>query len=534
MRRKIAQLLNSANSFRQAASILVATSLASNILGLVRNTVIAKNITLVQQDNFWSAFLLPDIVFNVLIFGAISSAFIPLFRGLLVKKRTKDAWQLAGNFLAKISILVIVLSGILFVFMPSLSHLIFPLLNSQDLAEVILLSRVLLIQTILIGTSYVVGGILNSKKRFFAYSMSPLLYNISMIIGAFIAPLYGANAVQVLIWSVVIGAALHLLVQIPSLIAVGFKLRYLNLGKNNFSREIVRLMTPRSISLGIISFNAIIFASIARNILEPGAFSIFRLVESFQTAPIAIFANAIAVAIFPILTEHAARENWPKFTDALEKAIRFVLFTLIPSTVIFIILRAQIIRLYIGLGSSITWEETISAIEVFGWFAIGIVPTGLVAILARSFYAVKNTLIPMLIALLQLVFGVSAAYSLAVTTTFGASSLAIATSAAVLVQFTIMYIAYVYFIKKPLNEIRIVKTGVHTALVSAAMAGVMWWSLRLVHYLYESSTTGISTKVVEGLLLQSGVAFIAGILTFYLLSKLWLKEELSWLKKIKK
>ena len=534
MRRKIARLLSSANSFKQAASILVVTSFASNILGLVRNTVISKNISLAQQDNFWSAFLLPDIVFNVLIFGAISSAFIPLFRGLLVKKKSNEAWQLAGNFLAKISVLVIILAAVLFIIMPQLTSIIFPTLIQKDLAEVILLSRILLIQTILIGWSYVVGGILNSKKRFLAYSMSPLLYNISMIVGAFLAPLYGGQAVQVLIWSVVVGAALHLLIQIPSLFAVGFKLKHINFSKNELTSEIIRLMAPRSISLGIISINAIVFASIARNVLEPGAFSIYRLVESFQTAPIAIFANAIAVAIFPILTEHAAREDWPKFTASLEKAIRFILFTLIPSTVIFIILRAQIIRLYIGLGSIITWEETISAIEVFGWFAIGIVPTGLVAILARSFYAMKNTMIPMLVALFQLLFAVSTAYALAVSTTFGASSLAIGSSAAVLVQFTILYMAYVHYVKKPLNELKIVKTGVMTALASAGMAGVMWWSLRLIHYLYETSPTGISTKVVEGLLLQFSVALIAGTITFYLLSLLWLKEELSWVKRIKK
>jgi len=534
MRRKIAQLLNSANSFRQAASILVVTSLASNILGLVRNTVIAKNISLAHQDNFWSAFLLPDIVFNVLIFGAISSAFIPLFRGLLVKKKSKEAWRLAGNFLAKVSVLVVILSAVLFIFIPQLTELIFPNLENSDLAEVILLSRILLIQTILIGWSYVVGGILNSKKRFLAFSMSPLLYNISMIVGAFLAPNYQGREVQVLIWSVVVGAGLHLLIQIPSLFAVGFKLKYINFSKNEFTKEIISLMAPRSISLGIVSINAVIFAAIARNILDPGAFSIYRLVESFQTAPIAIFANAIAVAIFPILTGHAAREDWPKFTESLERALRFVLFTLIPSTVVFIILRAQIIRLYIGLGSLITWEETISAIEVFGWFAIGIVPTGLVAILARSFYAMKNTLIPMLVTLFHLLFAVSAAYALAVSTTFGASALAIGSSAAVLVQFTVLYMAYVHYIKKPLNELKIVKTGLLTALASAGMAGTMWWTLRLMHYLYETSATGISTRVVEGLLLQFTIALAVGTLTFYLLSKLWLKEELSWVKKIKK
>lgn len=530
MRRRLSHLLQSANNLRQAAGILVVTALASNILGLVRNTVIAKNIPLPLQDDFWSAFLLPDLIFNVLIFGAISSAFIPLFRSLLVDGKNDAAWQLAGSFFAKTTAVVATLAGLLFVFMPPLTKLIFPTLPAADAGAVAGLSRILLLQTVLMGWSYIIGGILNARKRFFTYALSPILYNGAMIAGAFIAPAWPGQTVAVLIWSVVIGAALHLMIQLPSALAVGWRWRYLNWRANEFTREIVALMTPRSIALGITSLNTVILAAIARNLMLPGALSIYRLVESFQTAPISIFANAIAVALFPTLTEHAARADWPRFAAALIKAIRFVLFTLIPSTVIFIVLRAQIIRLYIGLSSEISWDDTIRAIEVFGWFAIGIVPAGLVALFARAYYALKNTLLPMYISAFTLVFGVATAYSLAVTTDLDAGALALATTAAALVQFILLYLAYLRLLKRPLPEAAMLRTATRTVWVSLAMGETIWWTLRWIHNFYVATPFGFTTRTVAGLFWQTALALAAGLFVFYWLARLLLREELSWLK----
>lgn len=530
MRRKISQLLNSANSVRQATGILVATAAVSNVLGLVRNTVIAKNIPLGLQDNFWSAFVLPDIIFNVLIFGAISSAFIPLFRGLLVKKDEETAWQMAGSFMVRMTGLVVILAATLFFTMPALAHLIFPSIPAESVGEVILLSRILLVQTILMGWSYIVGGVLNAKQRFVAYSLSPILYNTAIIVGALLAPYSHGHAVTVLIWSVVAGAALHLAIQLPSFFTLGFRWRYLNIRPNEFTHEIIMLMTPRSIALGITSINTVVFAAIARNLMLPGALSIYRLVESFQTAPIAIFANAVAVALFPTLTEHASRQDWKKFSAALVKAIRFILFTLIPSTFLFIILRAQIIRLYIGLGPNVDWSETIRAINVFGWFAIGMLPAGLVSIFARSFYAFKNTLIPMLAAGFTLVFGATTAYFLAVTTSLDATGLAIATTAAAMVQAILLYLAYIRIIRHHLPEQEIATTALWTTVASLGMAEMTWLTLKVVDWLYRHTATALTTRTIVGLFIQTSLALAVGLLVFIGIASLFLKEELGWLR----
>lgn len=532
MRRRIANLLNSANTVRQATGILVATAAVSNVLGLVRNTVIAKNIPLALQDNFWSAFLLPDIIFNVLIFGAISSAFIPLFRGLVVKDDESAAWDMAGSFLVKMTGVVLVLALLLFAFLPQLSHLLFPSISAESTASVVRLSRILLIQTVFMGWSYIVGGILNAKQRFVAYSLSPILYNASIITGALLAPYVNGQAVNVLIWSVVVGAVLHLLIQVPSLFSLGFRWRYLNIRPNEFTKEILVLMAPRSLALGINSLNSILFASIARNLMLPGALSIYKLVESFQTAPIAIFANAVAVALFPTLTEHASKEDWPKFTAALVKAIRFILFTIIPSTVIFIVLRAQIIRLYIGLGSEIGWQETIAAINVFGWFAIGMLPASLVAVFARSFYALRNTIVPMLVAGFTLIFGVTTAYYLAVTTSLDVTGLAIATTAASLVQAILLYLAYIRVVKRSLPEIGMAKTAGWTTFASIGLGGSIWLALKGIDQLYKSiNHPALSTHTIIGLFLQTSVALVIGLLVFWVAAKVLLPEEIKWLNK---
>lgn len=535
MKRGIARLLSSANSVRQATGLLIISALASNILGLVRNTIIARNIPLGLQDNFWSAFLLPDFIFNVLIFGAISSAFIPLFRGLLVEKKEDDAWKLAGSFFGQLTALTAVLSIVLLVAMPWLIHTLFPRLAGTDATSVITLARWLLVQTLLFCWSYLVGGILNAKKRFTAYALSPLLYNISIIIGAIFAPRFGAQAIDALIISVIIGALLHLLIQIPSVIRVGFKLRYISLRGTSYTREALLLMAPRSISLGILSLNGLVMAAIARTLLAPGALSIYRLVEAFQTAPIAIFANAVAVALFPSLTEYAAKQDWPSYAQALEKAFRFILFTMIPATILFIMLRAQIIRLYIGLGQEIDWNETIRAIELFGWFAIGMVPAGLVSILARAFYAFKNTWLPLIAAAVSLVFGAATAFALAANTNLDVSVLGIAATGASLVQFMLLYIAYLRLAKKPLNEAPILNTGWRTTLIGLGMAAVTWLSLRAIDGLYTSiALPGLNTHYVIGLLLQAGFAVLMALIFFWLSARILLPEEWQWVKQYRR
>lgn len=535
MKRGIARLLSSANSVRQATGLLIVSALGSNVLGLIRNTIIARNIPLGMQDNFWSAFLLPDFIFNVLIFGAISSAFIPLFRGLLVEKKDKDAWQLAGSFFGQLTLLTSILGLLLLIFMPSLIHVIFPRLAGSDAASVITLARWLLLQTLFFCWSYLIGGILNAKKRFTAYAISPLLYNLSIIVGALFAPRLGDRAIDGLIISVIIGAFLHLAIQIPSVIKVGWRARFITLKGTSYSREALLLMAPRSVSLGILSLNGLIMAAIARAMLDTGALSIYRLVEAFQTAPIAIFANAVAVALFPSLTEYAAKQDWPKYSQALEKAFRFILFTMIPATVIFIMLRAQIIRLYIGLGQEIGWDETIRAITLFGWFSIGMVPAGLVSILARAFYAFKNTWLPLIAAAISLLFGTATAYALAATTKLDVATLGIASTGASLVQFMLLYIAYLRLAKKPLNEAPILKTGWRTTYISVGLSATIWLSLNLVDRLYNTlALPGLTTHYIAGLVLQTLVALTLGGFFFWLAARTLLPEEWQWVRQFRR
>lgn len=535
MKRSIRQLLSSASSVRQATGILIVSALLSNILGLVRNTVIARNIPLAAQDNFWSAFLIPDLIFNVLIFGAISSAFIPLFRGLLVEKKEAEAWRLAGSFFGQLTALTTVLSLLLLAVMPWLIRLIFPTLPSIEADAVTSLARLLLVQTIFLCWSYLVGGILNAKQRFVAYALSPLMYNLAIVVGALVAPYFGDRAVEALIWSVIVGALLHLFIQLPSVRSVGFRLRHITVDSTPYTKEALWLMAPRSLSLGIVSLNGLFMAIIARALLAPGALSIYRLVEAFQTAPVAIFANAIAVALFPTLTDYAARADWKQYAEALERAFRFILFTMIPATIIFIMLRAQIIRLYIGLGQEIGWEDTIRAIQLLGWFAIGMVPTGLVAVLARAFYAFKNTWIPLLGALVSLLFGTATAAALAVTTDLDVSVLGISATAASLVQFMLLYIAYLRLAKKPLNEVPILYTGIRTTTIGVIMALVIWGGLHLIDGLYiAAQIPGLATHYVFGLALQALLALTAGLLVFAWLAARLLPEEWQWLKEYRR
>lgn len=423
--------------------MLVVTLFISNILGVIRDRYLAQKIPTDLLDTYYAAFRLPDLVFNILILGAIASAFIPVFTNLLTTRDKKQAFYVAHSVISIALSLMLVMLFLLYFLLPTLVPLIVPSFSLEKQQITLQLSRLFLVSPIFFGISYFLGGILNSYKRFFVYSLAPLLYNFSIIIGTrFFADDYGVTAPAV---AVIVGAALHMAIQLPAAWKLGFRFLPRFDYKNPSVRKIGKLMIPRTIGLGAQQFLLLGFTAIGSG-LGSGAVAIYNLADNIQTMPTAVFGNSVASAVFPHLSESASLRNRDKFARYIEKSIDSVLFFLIPSTVGVFMLRAQIVRLLLGSGF-FGWEQTIETARTLGFFAIALVFSGLVPLLARGFYAWHDTKTPTIIGIVSAVISLVTGFML--SREFGIGGLALGFVIGSVINAGVLYI----FLRKKVPQI---------------------------------------------------------------------------------
>lgn len=405
---KIKQIINGVNSIRSASVILIITLLLSNLLGLIRDHFLAQKIPTALLDTYYVAFRIPDFIFNILILGAIAAAFIPVFTSYLSKKDYRQAWYIANSFLNIAFVSIAIFAIILFFLMPYLVPLLVSDfgLNKQQIT--ITLSRLILISPIFFTISYIFGGILNSFKRFFVYSLAPLFYNLSIIA----ATLFWADKLGIygVVYGVLIGAFLHMLIQVILAKKLGFYYQFIFDYKHPGVRKIYQLMIPRAIGLGANQAMLLIYTGIAAT-LTSGSVAIFNLADNIQTMPTVVFATSFATAIFPTLSEHISLSRKQEFARHVWKVIKVVVYILIPLSVITILLRAQIVRLVLGSGH-FGWDQTVLTADTLGLFAISLIAQGMIPILARSFYAMHNTKTPTVVSVISIIISVVLAFIL--------------------------------------------------------------------------------------------------------------------------
>jgi len=380
------------NSIKGASMILVVTLTLSNVLGVFRDHFLAQKIPTDQLDIYFAAFRLPDLVFNILILGSIAAAFVPVYSKYLKEKGSKEAQELAqASITTGVSVVAVCLVAMYFL-MPYLMTVLVPSFNEIKRRETVELARFLLISPFFFTISYFIGGVLNSHKRFLAFSLAPLFYNLSIIVCVLLfSDRMGVKGAAI---GVVIGALAHLLVQLPSAIKMGFRPIPRFDFKHPGVKKIITLMIPRAIGLGANQLLLVAYTVIASAF--PGAIAIYSFADNIQTVPSVIFGNSFALAVFPTLAALSVSnlEEKKRFHGLLLKTIRTVLFFLIPATIVLLLLRAQIIRLILGYGF-FGWSDTRAASLTLGFFALSIVAQGLIPLIARAFYAIQNTKVPM-------------------------------------------------------------------------------------------------------------------------------------------
>jgi len=506
-----------------AAVIIGAASLISRLLGLLRDRILASQFGAGDVlDVYYAAFRAPDMIFNLLVLGALSAGFIPIFSKYFFAIRKKeDAWRIANNILNSLVIVLVVLSVVIFIFAPWIVSWIVPGFDVAKQMETVLLTRIMVLSPIILGISSVFGGILQSLKRFLIYSLAPIFYNVGIIIGAvWFVEWWGIVG---LAWGVILGACLHFALQLVGVIANGFKYKLILDWRDKDFREVVTLMIPRIFSLGISQVNLVVITIIASTLVA-GSLTIFNFANNLQYVPIGIIGISFAIAAFPTLSGHAERGEIKFFRHAFSSTVRQVLFFMIPASIIFLVLRAQIVRVALGAGE-FGWVATVATADTLAFFTFSFFAQAIIPLLVRMFFAMHNTITPLLTGLLSAAINIVA--GLYLSKIYGVVGLAMAFSLASLVNFALLWVVLRIKIGS-LDEYKIVRS-----LYLMSIAGIFMGIV--VQVMKPVVTSFVELETFFAVFVQGLVAGIAGLVVYgAILWALKSPEMISFTKSVRK
>jgi putative peptidoglycan lipid II flippase len=388
---------NSANrQIARAAGTVMLAFILSNLVGLLRQILVSRTFgTSEPLDAFYAAATFPDLLFNLLAGGALGSAFIPTFTGMLAREERANAWRLASAIanlviaaLSLVSLLAAffaptLVRNVIFIFRPTLA----PALQTLTVE----LLRIILIAPTIFGLSGLVMGILNTHQKFWMPALAPVFYWVGWILGLYL--LVPGMGIHGLAWGYVLGAMLHLAVQIPDLLGLKDRHYQPTFGlRDPAVREVGRLMAPRLVGVAAVQINFVINAMIASGQGE-GSLSAINVARMVMTMPLFVIAQAIATAALPTFSAQVARGEQDEMRSSLAATLRGVLLLSIPSSLGLILLSRPVTAMLFQYGA-FEARSTDMVAWALTWYTAGLVGHAVVEILSRAFYSLHDTKTP--------------------------------------------------------------------------------------------------------------------------------------------
>ena len=503
------------NSARRiaASTLLVMTAYgAAKLLSLVQTIVIARNFGLSDEwDAFIAANRIPELIFTLIAGGALAHAFIPIFSGLLSRGEKRRAWQLASQVINAIFATTAAVSAIVFFFAPWLvSNFVASGFSEFWQAETALLLRILLLGTLIFSISGIVMGILQSHQHFALPALAPLCFDVGLLFGVLaLAPRWGARGFAM---GAVLGAALHLAIQVPGLIY--YRARWWpRLGwRDPLLWRVIRLMLPRVAGIGVFSLNFIIMTNLASR-LGSGAVSALDWGWRLMQIPQTLLGTALGTVIFPTLASLSELDDEAGKRASFAGALRMLIVTCLPAMAALLILGQPLLSLL--EGGAFDADSTQLVFSCLLFFAIALLAHSALEVVARSFYAEKDTLTPLWAALLGAAVNLIAALLLS-GLLFGAAhrgnvgGLALANSLGVILEVSLL----LFWLRRRWGDIHqsaLWQTTARAALATLAMAiallpGLALWSAFLPRA-PAATLTLLAAQIALGLLVFVGVGW---------------------------
>ncbi len=385
----------SGGQIAQAAGLVMAGFLLSRLLGLARETVIAGIYGGSRAyDAYVAAARPPETLFLVIAGGAVGSAFIPTLADYLARGQRAGAYRLTSTVINLIFLVMATLSALCALFArPLVATVLVPRFDAQAQLLTARLLRIMLLTPVIFGVSGLLMGYLNAHQRFLLPALAPALRNLGIIAGAvFLSPSLGIFG---LAWGTVIGAALHLAIQLPALLTTPLPYRPLLAMKHPGVREVARLMGPRIIGLAVVQVNFWINTVLASGMPE-GSIGALNRAWFIMLLPQGVIAQSVATAVFPTFAAQVAEEQREALRRTLGQVLRAVLFLSLPSTVGLIVLRLPIVRMLFGWGAFTAQDAQATAWALL-FYGLGLVAHSLVEVVTRAFFALHDTRTPVII-----------------------------------------------------------------------------------------------------------------------------------------
>ena len=387
------------NSILSAASVIMMAVAVSRFLGLIRDWLLVTKFTPELLGVYIAAFRIPNMIFELLVMGALTSAFIPVFTTYLDTKGKIQAFKVASSVINIGLFVFAVFALLMLIFTKEISQVLAPGFDSGEIKLMVSFTRIIMIAQVfplIIGTFFT--GILQSFKNFLLPALAPVVYNLGIIFGIiFLSPSIGLYGPVI---GVVIGAVLFVLVQTPMVFSLGFKPQ-LNFDlEHPGTREIGKLMLPRTIGLAVSQIDTTIDL-ILSSLLGSVAVTVFNFAQHLQQVPIGIFGASIAQATLPSLSSAFAQKSMEDFKKVFFASFHQILFFIVPISSILIVLRFPIVRLVFGIKSLLDLSATLEISKTLAFFSVSLFAQALVQLITRGFYALHDSKTPVVLGVIS-------------------------------------------------------------------------------------------------------------------------------------
>jgi putative peptidoglycan lipid II flippase len=391
-----------------AAYLLGFFALLSQILAFLRDRLLAHLFGAGPTlDIYYAAFRIPDFIF-VTVASVVSLSVLVPFIVEREEKGKEEVREFVDNIFTFFSFLILSTSILAFILMPTLTKHLFKGFSPETLKEIALVSRILLLSPIALGFSNLLGSLTQAYNRFAVYALAPLLYNIGIILGIIVlGDKYGAEGVAV---GVVIGALMHMLIQIPFAVKTGLFPRAKARVKFSIIQSVVRLSVPRTLTLST-TYIAMLFLMAMASLMPSGSISVLSLAFNIQSVPMAIIGVSYSLAAFPTLTRHFVDKNIEAYVRQMVTTAQHIIFWSVPMASLFIVLRAQVVRVLLGTGE-FDWNDTRLTAAALALFIVSSVFQSLLLLFMRAFYSAGRTKKPFYISLVSTIILIGASYGL--------------------------------------------------------------------------------------------------------------------------
>lgn len=476
----------------------------SSLSGLAASILVSREFgTSAELDAFYAANRLTEILFNLMAGGALASAFVPVYTELLAKDDRSGAWHFVSAIANILFLSMGVIAILAAIFAPWLvENIIAPgFHDSSQLKLTVDLMRTMLASSVIFGLSGLIMGVLNARQHFILPALAPAFYRFGWIFGLlFLVPHWGIFG---LAWGVVLGAGLHLLIQVPGFI--GSKWRYSPQLRINDPevRQVALLMGPRVLGVAIVQINFLVNTILASGQSE-GSLAALSFALALMIMPQAIIAQAPAIAALPTFSEQVAKGNLSALRSSFVSTLRGVLFLALPASIGLVLLRGPLVSFLFERGAFDVRSSQLVAWALL-WYALGLMGHALLEIIVRAFYALKDTRTPVLIGaaamLLNLLFSLYFAYLFGQIGWAPLGGLALANSLATALESLLL----LYILQKRLQGLDLLKMirALRPLLLSA---GIMAVFLYLWGIILADQPVGI--VALGGITLGAGIYLI--------------------------